>query len=154
MSVGYPDVFLDDVTFQVFSPFFNWVISFLGLSYISALCILHANPLSCMSFANIFSHFVLLPFSFVDYLYFCEENSYFDWIPIVCFVLFPFPQETYLEKILLWPRSESLLPVLSSRIFMVSCLTIRSLIHFAFSFVYDVGKWSNFILLHVAGQFS
>ena len=38
--------------------------------------------------------------------------------------------------------------------FIVSGLTFRSLIHFEFIFQYDVRKCSNFILLHVAVQFS
>ena len=37
---------------------------------------------------------------------------------------------------------------------MVSGLTFRSLIHFEFIFVYRVRERSNFILLHVALQFS
>ena len=45
--------------------------------------------------------------------------------------------------------SEKLLPVLSSRIFMVSGLTFRSLIHFEFIFVHGIRKWSSFILWHV-----
>ena len=42
----------------------------------------------------------------------------------------------------------------SSKSFIVSGLTFRSLIHFVFVFVYGVRKCSNFILLHVAVQFS
>ena len=42
----------------------------------------------------------------------------------------------------------------SSKSFIVSGLTFRYLIHFQFIFVYGVRKWSNFILLHVAVQFS
>ena len=38
--------------------------------------------------------------------------------------------------------------------FIVSGLTFRSLIHFEFIFVYGVRKCSNFILSHVAIQFS
>ena len=38
--------------------------------------------------------------------------------------------------------------------FIVSGLTFRFLIHFEFIFVYGVRKYSNFILLHVAVQFS
>ena len=38
--------------------------------------------------------------------------------------------------------------------FIVSALTFRSLTHFEFVFVYGVRKCSNFILLHVAVQFS
>ena len=42
----------------------------------------------------------------------------------------------------------------SSKSFIVSGLTFRSLIHFEFIFVYGVRKCSNFILLYVAVQFS
>ena len=42
----------------------------------------------------------------------------------------------------------------SSKSFMVSCLTFRSLIHFEFIFVYGVKEFSNFIFLHTAVQFS
>ena len=50
--------------------------------------------------------------------------------------------------------SSSVLPMFFSKSFIVSCLTFRSLIHFQFIFVYGVRKCSNFILLHVAVQFS
>ena len=50
--------------------------------------------------------------------------------------------------------SSSVLLMFSSKSFIVSGLTFRSLIHFEFIFVYDVRKCSNFILLHVAVQFS
>ena len=42
----------------------------------------------------------------------------------------------------------------SSKSFIVSGLTFRSLIHFEFIFLYDVRKFSNFILLHVVVHFS
>uniref|UniRef100_A0A8D1YM44 Uncharacterized protein n=1 Tax=Sus scrofa TaxID=9823 RepID=A0A8D1YM44_PIG len=58
------------------------------------------------------------------------------------------------EKILLQFMSESILPMFSSKSFIVSVLIFRSLIHFEFIFVYDVRECSNFILLHVATQFS
>ena len=50
--------------------------------------------------------------------------------------------------------SLSVLPMFSSKSFIVLGLTFRSLIHFEFIFVYGVRKCSNFILLHVAVQFS
>ena len=50
--------------------------------------------------------------------------------------------------------SESVLPMSSSRSFIVSGLTFRSLIHFEFIFVYGVRKCSHFILLQVVDQFS
>ena len=49
---------------------------------------------------------------------------------------------------------ESVLPMFSSRIFMVSGHTLRSLIHFEVIFVYGVTKCSSFILLQVVDQFS
>ena len=50
--------------------------------------------------------------------------------------------------------SESVLPMFSSRSFIVSGLTLRSLIHFEFIFVYGVRKCSSFILLQVVDQIS
>ena len=50
--------------------------------------------------------------------------------------------------------SESVLPMFSSRSFIVFGLTFRSLIHFEFIFVYGVRKCSSFILLQVVDQIS
>ena len=50
--------------------------------------------------------------------------------------------------------SENVLPIFTSRSFMASCLTFRSLIHFEFIFVYGVRECSNLIFLHVTVQFS
>ena len=47
----------------------------------------------------------------------------------------------------------SVLPMFSSKSFIVSGLTFSSLIHFEFIFLYGVRKCYNFILLHVAVQF-
>ena len=49
--------------------------------------------------------------------------------------------------------SSSVLPMFSSKSFIVSGLTFRFLIHFEIIFVYGVRKCSSFIL-HVAVQFS
>ena len=57
-----------------------------------------------------------------------------------------------LKKVLLQLISESVLPTSSSRNFIVSGLTFRSLIHFDFIFVHGV-RFSIVILLHVAVQF-
>ena len=50
--------------------------------------------------------------------------------------------------------SYSVLPMFSSTSFIVSGLRFMSLIHFEFIFVYGVRNCSNFVLLHVAVQFS
>ena len=49
---------------------------------------------------------------------------------------------------------ECSLPTLSSKSFIVSGLTFRSLIYFGFIFMYGVTECSNFIITHVAVQFS
>ena len=49
---------------------------------------------------------------------------------------------------------ESVLPIFSSRSFIVSGLMFRSLIPFEFIFVYDVRKCSSFIFLQVVDRFS
>ena len=58
------------------------------------------------------------------------------------------------QRILLWFMSSSVLPMFSSKSFIVSGFTFRSLIHFEFIYVYCVRKCSKFILLHVTVQFS
>uniref|UniRef100_A0A4X1V7U7 Uncharacterized protein n=1 Tax=Sus scrofa TaxID=9823 RepID=A0A4X1V7U7_PIG len=50
--------------------------------------------------------------------------------------------------------SESVWPLFSSRSLIVSDLISRSLIHLEFIFVYGVRECPNFILFHVAVQFS
>ena len=50
--------------------------------------------------------------------------------------------------------SESVLPMFSSRSFIVSGLMFRSLIHFEFIFVYGVRKCSSFSLLQLVDQIS
>ena len=49
--------------------------------------------------------------------------------------------------------SKSVLPMFSSKSFMLSSLVFGSLIHFKSIFVYFVRKYCNLILLHVAVQF-
>ena len=58
------------------------------------------------------------------------------------------------ERILLPFMSKSVPSMFSSKSVIVSGLAFMPLIHFEFIFVYDVRKCSNFILLHVAVQFS
>ena len=50
--------------------------------------------------------------------------------------------------------SSNVLPMFSSKSFIVSDLRFRSLIHFEFIFVYGPRKCSNFNLLHVSVQLS
>ena len=50
--------------------------------------------------------------------------------------------------------SSSVLPMFSSKIFIVSGLAVRSLINFEFIFVYGVRECSDFIDLHAAVMLS
>ena len=104
------------------------------------------------SFANIFSHsegclFVLLM------VFFAVQKL----LSLIRFHLFVFIFITLgdgSKEILLGFMSNTVLPMFSSKSFIVSGLTFRSLIDFEFIFVYAVRECSNFLLLHVAVQFS
>ena len=50
--------------------------------------------------------------------------------------------------------TESVLPMFSFRSFIVSGLTLRSLIHFEFIFIYGMREYSDFTGLSVAVQLS
>ena len=109
--------------------------------------------MSVASFANIFSHsnsclFVSFMISFA-----MQRKSLVVPFAYFCFY-FHYSRNNRSEKIPLWSMSESFLPMFSSKSFIVFSLTFKSLIHFEFSFVYGVREFSNFILLHVAVQFS
>ena len=56
------------------------------------------------------------------------------------------------KKTLVWFMSENVLPIFSSRSFMLSCLMFKSLSHFEFIFVHDERMCSNFVDLHAPVQ--
>ena len=112
------------------------------------------NPLLVISFANIFSHsvgwlFVLLMVSFVMQKSLSLIRSH---LFIFAFISFALGDRS--KKVFLWFMWKSVLPMFSSRSFMVSYLTFRSSIHFEFIFVHGIREFSNFILLYVAVLFS
>ena len=131
----------------LFSSLAHFLIgSFIFLELSCRICfyIFEINSLSVSSFAIIFSH---------------SEGCLFT-LPIVSFIV----QKLKLGPIclflllftLLWEVGhrgscyglrQSVLPMFSSRSFMVSGLTFWSSIHFEFIFVYGVRKYSSFILL-------
>ena len=69
-------------------------------------------------------------------------------------LIFVFTSGSGSKRILLWFRSESVLPMFSSKNFIVSGITLKSLIHLEFIFVYDFRQCSSFFLLRVDVQFS
>ena len=107
-------------------------------------------PLSVASFANILSHslgclFVLFRVSFSGQKLLRLIKSH-----LFIFVFIVITLRGGSEKMLLSFMLESVWPMFSSKSFIVS----RSLTHLEFIFVYSVRKCSNFILFHVAVQFS
>ena len=75
------------------------------------------------------------------------------WSYLFIFLFVSLTQGDTSAKILLWQMSEILLPIFPSRIFMVSNLTFKLLIHFKFIFLYGLRKWSNFIFFMYLSNF-
>ena len=78
----------------------------------------------------------------------------FNYVPLVYFCFYFHYSRKLVKEDLAVIYVKEHFPVFSCTSFVVSGLTLRSLIHFEFIFVYDVRKCSNFILLHIAVQFS
>ena len=105
--------------------------------------------MSVDSFANIFSHseghlfiFFIVSFAVQKLLSFIRSHLF----------IFVFISITLQggHKRSCCDICQSVLPMISSKSFIVSGLTFRSLIHFEFIFVCGVRECANFILLHVA----
>ena len=118
----------------LFSSFTHVLIGsfiFLELSCRSCLCIFETNSLSVAWFAIIFSHsegclFTLLIVSFVVHKLLILIRSHLFIFSFISNIL---GDGSY--WILLWFMSECVLPMFSSRSFIVSGLTLRSLFHFS-----------------------
>ena len=104
----------------------------------SSLYILEIKPLSEVSLANMFSHtvgslFILMLFSLARQKLFILMRSRLFILSFMSLALGDIS-----VKILLCGISEILLPMFSSRTFMVSQLIFKSFIHLEFIFVYGV----------------
>ena len=140
--------------FRSSAHFLTGLFVFFILSSMSSLYILEIDPLSVVSFANIFSHsegclFVLFMVSFAVQKLLSLIKSH-----LFIFVFISITLGGRSKKILLWFMSKSVFPMFSSKSFIVPGLTFKSLIYLEFIFVYGVRECSNFILLHVAVQVS
>ena len=119
----------------------------------SCLYIFEIKSLSAASFAIIFSHSEGCSFTLLIVSLIVQELLSLIRSHLFIFAFISITLGSGLWKIFLRFISESVLPVFSSRSFIVSGLTLRSLIHFEFIFVYDVRKCSSFILLQVVDRF-
>ena len=99
------------------------------LSSMSCLYVLEINPLSVVSFANIFSHsegclFVLFMVSLAVQKLLSLIKSH-----LFIFVFIYVTLAGGSKKILMWFMSKRVFPMFSSKSFIVSGLTFKSLIH-------------------------
>ena len=120
----------------------------------SYLYILDINPLLVISFANIFSRaggclFALSMVSFAVQKLLSLIRSHLFIFGFISFTLGDGSPKKYCCNL-----CQRVFCLFSSRSFIVSSLTLRSLIPFEFIFVYGVREFSDYILLHVAVQLS
>ena len=143
--------YIRNESFSSLAHFFIGSFIFLELSWRSCLYIFEINPLSVASFAIIFSQsegylFSLLTVSFAVQKLLSFIRSHLFIVAFVSNILgcgSEDPAVIYVRECFASRRQNS------SRSFIVSGLTFRSLIHFEFIFVYGVRKCSSFILLQV-----
>uniref|UniRef100_A0A8D1GPJ0 Uncharacterized protein n=1 Tax=Sus scrofa TaxID=9823 RepID=A0A8D1GPJ0_PIG len=137
---------------QVFCPFFYFLFFFAIELY--KLYILVIKPLSVASFKTILSYsvsclfFFLMVSSAVQKLVNLIRSHWFIFV-FISVALGDWPKKTFV-----WLMSENVLPMFSSRSFMVPYLMFKSLRHFVFIFVHGVRVCSSFIDLHAAVQCS
>ena len=129
---------LEKCLFRSSSPFLIGLFVFLVLSCMSCLYILEINSLSVVSFAIIFSHSEGCLFTLFVVSFAVQKLSSLIRSHLFIFVFISIILGGGSEKILLCFMSLSVLPMVSSKSFIVSGLTFRSLIHFEFIIVYDV----------------
>ena len=120
-----------------------------------AVCIVwKLSPCLVTSFADIFSHSVSC--FFVLFIVFFAVQKLISLIRSHLFIFgfISFALRDWAKKTLLQFMSENVLPMFSSRSFVVSYLIFKPLSHYEFIFVYGVRVCSNFIDLHAAVQIS
>ena len=135
-------------------PIFRLGCLFLYCCCMSCLYILEIKPLLVTSFAIIFSIsvgclFVLLMVSFAVQKLVSLIRSHLFIFVFISITLGDWPKKKFV-----WFMSENVLPMISYRSFVVSCLMFKSLSHFEFIFAYGERVYSNFTDLYAAVQLS
>ena len=130
---------LEKCLFRSFVHLLIGLFVILILSYMSCLYILEISPLCVALFAHVFSHskccyFVLFMVSFAVQKLLSLIRSYLFIFAFISITL------GGRSKILLWFISETVLPMFSSKNFIVSGFAFRSLFHFELVFMYGIKK--------------
>ena len=133
VPVGHLYVFFGEKSIQVFCPFFNWVVRFFAIALYKLLYILEIKPLSVASLETIFSHSVGCPFGLFMVSLSCAKVCKFDKVPLAYFCFISIALVGWPKKTSARLMSENVLPMVSSRSFMVSCLMFKSLHHRTFT---------------------
>ena len=155
MFVSHLYLFFGEMYVWAFSHSLIGLFVFLVLSCMTCLYILEINPLSVVSFAIILSHSEGCLFTLLIVLFAVQkQHKKFNQVILVYFCFYFHYSKRWVIEDLVLIMSSSVLPMVSSKSFIVSGLKFRSLISFEFIFVCGVRTCSNFILLHVAIQFS
>ena len=140
---------------QTFSPFLIGL--FFGYLATSAVCKFWRLILCWSYHLQMFSAILWLSFHLV-YSFLCKQK-FLSLIRshLFIFIFISITLEDRLKSILLH-LCQSVLPIFSSKSFIVSSLTFRSILSLSSSilslFVFDVKECSYFIFLHIAVQFS
>ena len=152
LCVCYPSVCLwRNVCLGLFPTFWLGCL-FFWYWVVGAACIFWKWILSQLFHLLLFFPFWGLSFHLAYSFLCCAKAFKFNQVPLVYFcVYFCCSRRWVIEDLALCHR---VLPMFPSKSFIISGLIFRSLIHFEFIFVYGARKCSNFILLHVAVQFS
>ena len=112
----------------------------------SCLCILQINPLSVALFPNILSYSEYCLYTFFIVSFAVQKLLNLISSHLFIFVFISITLGGRLKRILLQFMLKSVLPMFSSKSFIVYGRTVRSLIHFEFVFVCGGRKCSIFIL--------
>ena len=134
--------------------FFLWIrkYSWYTIEYLGFLIFARVNnAVMSMPRDTIWSHYFSLSLFLYKWL---SKKTTIGWCNPICLFFLWFPcLRSYISKNIARTTSEILLPMFSSRFFMVSCLTFKSLILLEFILKRGIRSWSSFIFLHTSDQY-